>query len=199
MNTHEDSLKSFIPKSEINFVILGTMVAMNGRTINGEKPEDEFFYYNNNRNHFWRVLQYLMNSTLENNQAIKKLTIKEKKEILEENGIAIINLIQKIEVSNKNKFDPSDTVIFEAYKKDKIKYKKIPPKIKKVLISKPKFFTCRSKKGIDQLLNGFIEINGLPKNFKEDIWYWATPTRCNPYQRSLQWKNEMKNYLKGRK
>ena len=193
MVIHEDHLKSFIPKSEVNFVILGTMVAINARAINGVKPEQPVFYYNNNRNHFWRVLQYLMEPAKE---ARKSLTIKEKKAFLEKHGIAICNLVQKVEVPNKYKLDPSDTVLFEAYQKNRIEFKQVSSRVKKIIQNKPLFFTCRKKKGIDNLLDGFCEQNGFDANLKEQIWYWPTPTRCNPQARAKLWKLETKNHCK---
>lgn len=57
MIMQRDEIDSFIPLKP-KFIILGTMCALNARTINGRKPQDEFFYYNDNRNHFWKILQY---------------------------------------------------------------------------------------------------------------------------------------------
>ncbi len=198
MIIHEDPLKSFIPKGEVKFVILGTMVAINARIIDDEVPQGEFFYYNNNRNHFWRVLQYLVNPALKSKEDLIKMNFKEKREFLNKNGIAIINLVKKVEVKNKDKHDPSDTVLFEAYKNNRIDFKLLPPKVKKILKTKPMFFTCRKKKGIDQLLDGFFKTNKLDENLKHNIWYWATPTRCNPYKRSILWREEMENFLQTR-
>ena len=195
MVTHEDTLNTFIPKGKIQFIILGTMVAINARTIDGIKPEVPTFYYNNNRNHFWRVLQYLMNPKLKNGEHIQKFTISEKKAFLEKNGIAICNLVQGVTVANKYKHDPSDTVLFEAYKKNLIEYKKITPRFKKIMKTTPMFFTCREKKGIAQLLDGFFEHNGLSAELKDKIWYWATPTRCNPYKRSVDWRRESESFI----
>lgn len=194
MVIHEDPLKSFIPKNEVKFIILGTMVAINGRIIDDSYPEDDFFYYNNNRNHFWRVMQYLMNSKLTSKEDIKKFSIKEKKDFLNEHGIAIINLVKKVEVPNKYKYDPSDTVLFEAYKKNRVDFKMIPPRVKKIIQSKPMFFTCRKKKGIDQLVDGFFQKNQLNNELKNNIWYLPTPTRCNPYNRSILWREEMTSF-----
>ena len=199
MITHIDPLKTFLPKGEVKFVILGTMVAINARIIDGKKPREPHFYYNNNRNHFWRVLQYLVNPRLKNNEHIKQFTMKQKKDFLNQHGIVIINLVEKIEVPLKDKADPSDTVLFEAYKKNRIEFKKVSTKTKKVLKSKPLFFTCRQKKGIDQLVDGFLEANKLNEQIKDHIWYLPTPTRCNPYQRSLIWKKEMTEFLKAQK
>ncbi|MCT4642716.1 MAG: hypothetical protein N4A33_10525 [Bacteriovoracaceae bacterium] len=188
MITHEDNLKFFIPKKKVKFVILGTMVAINARIIDGKAPKEDVFYYNNNRNHFWRVLQHLLDPKKE---VKKRLTIKEKKDFLEKHGIAICNLVQKVIVPNKYKLDPSDTVLFEAFNKNRIEFKKIPPRVKKILKASPLFFTCRRKKGIDNLLGGFLETNSLNQAIKDQVWYLATPTRCNPEARAKLWEKEM--------
>lgn len=196
MVRHEDPLKSFIPKKDVNFIILGTMVAINGRIIDGETPTDEVFYYNNNRNHFWRVLQHLVDPKIISKEQLLNFNIKEKKAFLEKHGIAIINLVKEVTIPNKYKYDPSDTVLFEAQKKNRLLCKKLSPRVKKLIYNKPMFFTCRSKKGIDLLLDNFFETNNIDKTLKNNIWYWPTPTRCNPYQRSLLWREEMNHFLK---
>lgn len=196
MILHEDGQKSFIPSNEVKFVILGTMVAINARKIDGTPPVEEVFYYNNPRNHFWRVLQYLLNPQLGPDEKAPRLSIDEKKAFLEAQGIAIVNLVKSVTVPNKDKFDPSDTVLFQAQKKGRVTFKQLTPKAKKILLEKPLFFTCRKKRGIDLLLEGFKETNRLGENFLENIWYWPTPTRCNPYQRSLLWRKEMQQFLK---
>ena len=196
MIKHEDPLKSFIPTKNTKFIIFGTMVAINARIIDGIHPKEDFFYYNNNRNHFWRVLQYLMNPKLNKQDSPEKFTIEQKKEFLNKHGIAIINLVKEAIVSNKDKLDPSDTVLFDAYKKNNIRFKKINSKTKELIKTKPIFFTCRKKKGIDLLVDGFFQSNQLDPKIKNNIWYWPTPTRCNPYDRSTIWKNEMKLHTK---
>jgi hypothetical protein len=196
MVLHEEAVPTFLPKGRLNFIILGTMVAINARIIDGIEPEEECFFYNNNRNHFWRVLQYLMDPKLKDGEAIKRLTIKEKKQFLNKNKIGIVNLVQSVVVPNKYKLDPSDTVLFEAHKKNKLHFKSMDTKIIKTIEKTPLFFTCRQKSGINKLVDGFFEHNQIKSTTKENIWYWATPTRCNPYQRSLMWKKEMQGHLK---
>lgn len=191
MVKHEESVPTFMPKGKLNFIIMGTMVAINARIIDGVKPSEETFFYNNNRNHFWRVLQYLMNKELKNGEAKISLTIEEKKDFLKKNKIGIINLVDSVVVPNKYRHDPSDTVLFEAYKKDRITYKTLDANTIKRLIKTPIFFTCREKTGIRNLLDGFIKHNKLPEDLKQNIWFWATPTRCNPFRRSLDWRREM--------
>lgn len=191
MVKHEESVPTFMPKGKLNFIIMGTMVAINARIIDGVKPSEETFFYNNNRNHFWRVLQYLMNKELKNGEAKKGLTIKEKKDFLKKNKIGIINLVDSVVVPNKYRHDPSDTVLFEAYKKNRITYKTLDANTKKRLIKTSIFFTCREKTGIRNLLDGFIKHNELSEGLKQNIWFWATPTRCNPFRRSQDWRREM--------
>ena len=74
MIKHKDEIPVFIPKGKVNFIILGTMGSINARSINGQKPEGEFFYYNNSRNHFWKVIQLLINPKKE---AAKSWSVKE--------------------------------------------------------------------------------------------------------------------------
>jgi hypothetical protein len=171
---------------------MGTMVAINARSIDGIKPTEKCFYYNNNRNHFWRVLQHL----LEPKKHIEKFTIAQKKEFLNKHGVAIINLVEEVEVKKSQIHDPSDTVLFEAFKRNKIKFKKIPKAQKDLLKSCPIYFTCRSKPGIKNLLEAYREHNNLPHDFMDRIWFLATPTRCNPEARAKMWKMEMKAHEK---
>jgi len=50
MITVKDEIETFIPIYKPRLVILGTMGSAVPRTLNGEKPEDVFFYHDN-RNH----------------------------------------------------------------------------------------------------------------------------------------------------
>lgn len=174
------------------------MVAINARTINGVGPDKRHFYYNNNRNHFWRVLQYLMEPRKKDKIHLEEFDIEGKKNFLNKNGIAICNLVSKVWVEKEFALDPSDVVLFEAQKQSRIEYKKVTTKTRKQLKERPKFFTCRKKKGVDLLLDGFCQKNKLDTSLKQDIWYWPTPTRCNPYKRSQLWRAEMEHYLKNR-
>ena len=190
MIIQKDEIDSFIPK-KTRFIILGTMCAINARTINGVKPTQEFFYYNDNRNHFWKILQYI----LEPDTEPRRLEIKEKKDLLKKHSIGIQNLVAQIEVPNTSKLDPSDTVLFDCYQKKRIKFKKIDKKIIPILNKTPLFFTCRYKKGIHQLLDGFIAQNKLSEKIIEQTHYLKSPTRCNPYRRSLEWEEEMNEFF----
>jgi len=192
MVIHQDEIPIFIPKKETNLVIFGTMGSINARSIDGIKPEGDFFYYNNNRNHFWKVLQFLFEPKAEP----KKLTIKEKKAFLEKHGIAMTNIVDIAEVPNKYKADPSDTVLFDAHKKNNVTFKSANRKLRKILQTTPMFFTCRRKKGIEELLKGYFTQNNLSEELINNIWYWATPTRCNPKARSEMWREEMTSFYK---
>lgn len=191
MIKHEESVPIFLPKASPKFIIMGTMVAINARIIDGVKPTEETFFYHNNRNHFWRILQYLVDPNLRDGEAKKKLSIPEKRQLLIKNKIGIINLVQSVIVPNKYRHDPSDTVLFEAYQKNRIQYKTLNQTTKKIIQNTPLYFTCREKAGIRNLLNGFLQYNQLPDSIKNNIWYWSTPTRCNPFRRSQDWRHEM--------
>lgn len=186
MISQKDEIASYIPEHP-KIIFLGTMCAMNARTLNGIRPEGDFFYYNDNRNHFWKILQYIF----EPKNEPKKLSIKEKKDFLKRNQIGIQNLVSEIQIPNNSKLDPSDTVLFDCYKKNKILFKNISNKNKTIIERTPLAFTCRSKKGILLLLQGFFEQNKMNSSLIEEIHFLKTPTRCNPYMRSQEWLEEL--------
>ncbi|MBL7546134.1 MAG: hypothetical protein JNL11_20105 [Bdellovibrionaceae bacterium] len=182
----KDEIETFLPRKTPTLLILGTMAAMCARTQNGQRPK-EIFYYHNPINHFWRVLRFLFEPGNE-----KKLTtIEEKKEFLEKHAIAMANLVFEIQTSEENSQDPSDAILFKAYQDKNIKFKSASSALKKVIRTSPIFFTCRHKKGIDNLINGYLEHNGIELNMKNSIWYWPTPTRCSPKARAEVWRSEM--------
>ncbi len=183
----QDKTHSFIPDQPPRLIILGTMVAICARTLNGQAPEGATFYYHNNRNHFWRVMQHLFDPK----DDVKKMSIADKKRFLNKHRIMIQNLVYEVSVPNSESNDPSDTILFKAYNKNRIKFKKLDPKAKKIIETTPKFFNCRYKKGISNLVDGFFEENKISSHIKDEICYLPTPTRCNPKARSLLWKNEM--------
>lgn len=191
MIIQRDEIPSFIPKKP-KMIFLGTMCAINARTINGKSPEMDFFYYNDNRNHFWKILQYLFEPNLEP----KRLTIDQKKKFLLKHNIGIQNLVSEIQIPNHEKLDPSDTVLFDCLKKRRITFKTIPQQDLKVFQKTPLYFTCRYKKGIHQLLESFLLQNNLKHDLIEKTWYLKTPTRCNPYKRSQEWLEEMNQHIK---
>ena len=191
MIIQRDEIPSFIPKNP-KAIFLGTMCALNARTINAQHPSEDFFYYNDNRNHFWKILQYIYDPKIEP----RKLSINEKKSFLTKHQIGIQNLVYEIQTPNNQKLDPSDTILFECLKKKRIIFKSLLPKEIKMLSNTPLYFTCRYKKGIHQLLEGFLHHNGLSENIMDRTWYLKTPTRCNPFNRSQEWIQEMKEHIK---
>ncbi len=191
MISHKDEIPPFYPKGKVRLIILGTMGSINARSIDGVRPSEDFFYYNNSRNHFWKVLQLLF----EPHKEPLRLSIPQKKAFLQKWGIAITNIVDEALVPNKDKLDPSDTVLFLANKKKRISFKSLSPKMRKLFQTTPLFFTCRRKKGIENLLQGFLETNKLSPKIIENVWYWATPTRCNPRARSEMWRREMSAHL----
>jgi G:T/U-mismatch repair DNA glycosylase len=126
MIIQKDEIPSYIPDNP-RLIILGTMCAINARTINGKRPVEDFFYYNDNRNHFWKILQYIFNPSGDP----KRLSINEKKNFLKKHRVGIQNLVAEIQIPNNEKLDPSDTVLFECWRKKKIKYKTLSPMHKK--------------------------------------------------------------------
>ena len=189
----QDNTQSFVPNKKPRFIIMGTMVAICARTLNDVEPAEETFYYHNNRNHFWRVMQNLLQP---NAPVVNSMTIKEKKAFLNKHRVMITNLVHEIVVPNSEAHDPSDTILFKAQKKGRVKFRSLDSKTKKILLDTPKFFTCRYKKGISDLMEGYLETNNLPLNMKENVWYLPTPTRCNPKARSLMWRDEMNAFDK---
>lgn len=194
MVVSQDTLGSFIPNKKPKMVVMGTMVAICARTLDGVKPENPPFYYHNPRNHFWRVMQNL----LEPKKEVKGLSVEEKIDFLNRNGVAITNLVQEIIVPNSEANDPSDTILFKAQKNRRIQFKKIPKEVKKILEETPVFFTCRRKTGIEKLLIGYKETNKLKLSL-DDVYYLPTPTRCNPKARAEMWRDEIKEHFKVRK
>ncbi len=191
--SQKDEIPSYIPH-EARFIVLGTMCALSARTINGEKPDGDFFYYNDNRNHFWKIMQYLYLP----DQEPKRLTIAEKKAFLRDHGIGIQSLVSEIWTPNQSKLDPSDSVLFDCQKKKKISFKLLTPKVKKSFENATFLFTCRHKKGIENLMKGFIEANNMSFDLLGNIHFLKTPTRCNPYKRSVEWREEINDFLKSR-
>ena len=171
-------------------IFLGTMCAINARSINGIEPSEEYFYYNDNRNHFWKILQYIFNPK----QEPRRLSILEKKQFLEKHKIGITNLVSEIQTPNYAKLDPSDTVLFECLRKNKIQFKKLSRSDKNQINKTSLFFTCRYKKGIHLLLEGYLESNNLSKSLIEKTYYLKSPTRCNPFQRSQEWLSEIRSF-----
>lgn len=186
----KDEIQTFIPTHPPQFVILGTMGSINARTLRGVKPEQAFFY-NSNRNHFWKVLQL----TLDPKTVPKTLSLEEKRQFLNHWKIAMANIVDQMEVHPENSDDPSDDILFEAFKNGRLHFKKESQEFKDILKVKPLFFTCRSKSPLRNLIEGYLKFNSLNLAIHEKIWFLPTPTRCNPRNRSVIWKNEIDEHL----
>lgn len=198
MHSSKDEIEVFLPKGRPKLVVLGTMAAINARTINGVPPAGEIFYYNNNRNHFWKVLQHLMSPERE---VIRFESIKQKKHYLNKYKIGMLNLVDEIKVKKKDLLDPSDTVLFAANNAKRVKFKQIQKndaRLIKYLGRVPTVFTCREKKGIIDLLKGFCLTNKIDENIIHDIHFLPTPTRCNPKARSEVWRSELNDIFGSR-
>lgn len=191
MTVVKDEIVDFLPKGNVNFIILGTMGSICARTVDNKKPIEPF-YYHNNKNHFWRILQLLFSS----NSIRNSLSVKEKKQFLEHHKIAMANIVGEIEVPTDLANDPSDDVLFRANKDGKLLFKRCNSEFSQTLKTTPIFFTCRHKKGIDLLLEGYFKANSIEQKFKNEIWHLPSPTRCNPAKRSLVWRHEMEDHLK---
>ncbi|MCO5143903.1 MAG: hypothetical protein M9962_12500 [Oligoflexia bacterium] len=184
----KDEIETFIPKKP-KILILGTMGAIIARTIDDNRPK-EAFYYHDNRNHFWKIIQLVFKPNIEP----KKMTIDEKKIFLEEHGIAMSNIVKEIRVNTNDAKNPSDDIIFIAQKKRRLEFKVTSEQLKEIIEKKPIFFTCRSKPGISHLIQGYFSHNNINIPISK-IHHLPTPTRCNPQKRSNDWRNEMEKHI----
>lgn len=186
-----DDIKTFIPKGKTKLVILGTMCSAAARTVGNRKAADEAFYYHSPINRFWTVLQLIF----EKNKAVKKLSIDEKTMLLNKHGIAIVNIVQEISVPDSLANDPSDSVLFEANRKGNLRFKTASSEFKTVLKSKPLFFTCRYKRPIHNLLEGYFIHNKVDPRLLEKIWYLHSPTRKSAQKIADIWTDEISTVL----
>ncbi len=179
----EDSLKEFIPQNnETKYIILGTMVTSSARTIS-KIPPKEVFYYNNPKNQFWKILSHIFS-----NQKEPLDKISDRKKFLDKFGIAVANIVENAQIAENDSNDSSDAILFNAHKHEKLKVKKISNEFKKLLQSRPIFFTCKDKPPLRILLESYFENNGLEKKFSDQVIYLPSPTRCNAVTRGDQWK-----------
>ncbi|MCB0377097.1 MAG: hypothetical protein KDD33_01265 [Bdellovibrionales bacterium] len=188
MALSQDNLSTFTPTSQTQMVILGTMASVSARDVDGLNKDPEAFYYHDKRNHFWQILQLVF----EPHNPPKKMKFRvEKEQYLSRWGVAMANIIDTIEISEKQKKNPSDAVIFEAFQKGRVRFKTILPKFKRILITTPLFFTCAKDKKITELLQGYFDHNKVALDADKALHFLLTPTRCNPVERSLGWKIRM--------
>ncbi|MAF91300.1 MAG: hypothetical protein VX583_04930 [Bdellovibrionota bacterium] len=183
----KDAIPSYIPKSKCKLVILGTMASVAARKVGEKEEAEDAFFYHHKTNHFWRILQMVF----EPKKPSINMNVSQKKQFLEKHGIAISNTVSEVEITKKQAMDPSDSVLFEAKKKNKLRYKKLDAKTRKILLECPLFFTSSSTPQILDLLEGYLVFNKIRKNSKTDIGFLMTPTRCNPMERAIGWKIRM--------
>lgn len=182
----KDGLKNFIPQQKPQLIMLGTMVTSSARHVNGRRP-GEVFYYHNNVNHFWRILNF----AFEGDVAFELKSIQAKKRFLEKHRIGIFNLVREIRVSQKEMRDSSDDLLFKCHKANRAKFKSLTALEKKIISTTPLYFTCRYKAGIKRLIQGYDQVNKLDFDLLERIHFLPSPTRCNPWARSRIWVDEI--------
>lgn len=182
----EDPLKNFIPKSKPQLIMLGTMVTSSARSLNGSDPGD-VFYYHNNVNHFWRILNFVF----EGDVPFELKSIRAKKAFLEKHRIAIFNLVKQVRASQKEIKDSSDDLLFKCHKASRVQFKALSHREKKVFETTPLYFTCRYKAGIKRLILGYLHQNELEEDLMDQINFLPSPTRCNPWRRSRVWLEEI--------
>lgn len=185
-----DEIETFVPRSPPRLVILGTMGSGVARTLDGNKPQDAFFYHSP-KNHFWRILQLVFEPSSEP----RRLSVKEKKEFLDKWQIAMANIVEEITINANQARDPADSILFRAHKKGNLKFKKINGSFVEVLRDVPIFFTCKRKREILGLLDGYFKVNKLDSGLVEKVRFLLSPTRCNPKDRSHEWKIEIEKHL----
>jgi len=182
----EDILKNYIPKQKPRIIMFGTMVTSHARRIDGVEPSD-VFYYHNNVNHFWRILNF----TFEGDIPFELKSIKQKKAFLEKHRIGIFNLVGQIEATQAEMKDSSDDLLFKCHKASRVEFKSLSAREKKVFENTPLYFTCRYKAGIKRLIEGYLDTNNLDPNHLNRIHFLPSPTRCNPWNRSREWLKEI--------
>ena len=89
MTTSSDEIHEFIPNTTTKLVILGTMASGVARTKDQKKPGEAFFYQDN-RNKFWEILQFVVNPKAD---VKKNMPTTEKKDFLNKWQIAMANIV----------------------------------------------------------------------------------------------------------
>ncbi len=185
MKLLKDPMEDFIPKGETKFVILGTMASYVAREVNGIKI-NEPFYYHDGRNRFWGVLSLLLSGEI-----IKFTNIDTKKAFLDSKGVALANLVSQVEVEDS--VDSSvDEVLFNAFEKERLKFKVISEPMRKLLKEKPVFFSCYKKKEIVSLLEGYKVFNQISEvNYVDRIIFLHSPTRRGYQYVADKWRESI--------
>ncbi len=179
----KDQIEEFIPRGKVHFVILGTMASRIARSIADEVPLAPF-YYHSPHNHFWKVLTLALSP-----EEAQPKTNEEKKNFLGKHGIAMANIVAEFMIAKNSSKNPSDKILFEAFKAKRLKFKVVGAELKKLLTTRPVFFTCLGKAPILELLEGFYSLNRIDDSFRRKIIFLKSPTRCNPKQRAREWKS----------
>lgn len=182
----EDPLKNFIPRARPQIIMLGTMVTSSARSINGRDP-GEVFYYHNNVNHFWRILNFVFEGDI----PFELKSIQKKKAFLEKHRIAIFNLVKQVETSRAEMKDSSDDLLFRCHKASRVQFKSLSAREQKIFKTTPLYFTCRYKSGIKRLILGYLKANSIEEDLIHEISFLPSPTRCNPWDRSRVWREEI--------
>lgn len=182
----KDPLKNFIPRAKPRIIMLGTMVTSSARSIDGSDPGD-VFYYHNNVNHFWRILNFVF----EGDVPFQLKSIRQKKAFLEKHRISIFNLVKQIKTTRAEMKDSSDDLLFKCHKASRVEFKNLSAREKKILKTTPLYFTCRYKPGIKRLILSYLKTNELEEDLIDEINFLPSPTRCNPWERSRVWREEI--------
>lgn len=182
-----DEISNFIPeKIKTRFVILGTMASINGRRIDGLPAPDNPFFYNDNRNRFWKIMQILFNNEKDPNFPTRE----EKPLLLEKWGVAMGNIVSEMEIADQDKENASDEIIYEAFEICRVKFKTLDDDFKELLKTKPVFFTCKDKR-IKDVLRAYYTFNDLDPGLVDKITLIHSPTRKSAINISKLWKKDL--------
>ncbi len=186
----KDDIPPFLPQNP-RFVILGTMATLNARLIEGrDLPTSSYFYYNDNRNRFWRYIWEIF----ENKATPPILNIQDKMTFCENHGIALCNLLGGMYIHEKDAKDRKDTIIFKANEEGRVNTKVVNSEFRKALKFLPTFFTCYHKDDLQKLLELFFATNELKINLANDICYLHTPAMPGRIDVLSQWREAFKQF-----
>jgi G:T/U-mismatch repair DNA glycosylase len=191
-----DILKEFIPKNEVNFIILGTMASKVVRRVPGldKNPNlEDVFYYHDKRNRFWRALSIVLTGKdlFQDKYKNFKEEIEYKKCFLEKYGIAMVNIVEKIH----GDWSSRDDVIFSSHTNQKIEFKCLTQKYKSLLETKPVFFTRYPNRELCLLLKDFLIRNKVDLQFT-GITFLRGPTRVTEKTIANDWSPYLTPYKK---
>lgn len=191
-----DILEEFIPVNGVKLVILGTMaskIARKAPELDKYPNLEEVFYYHDNRNRFWKALSIVLTGKdfIEDKNRTPKEKREDKKRFLEEHGIAMINIVEKIE----GHWSSRDKVIFSAHTNQEIEFKHITLKFKSLLETKPVFFTCYPSKELCLLLKDFLLSRKVQLPFTR-ITFLRGPTMVNERTIAKEWSPYLKSFKK---